>query len=80
MVPYVGGGGYSIYYSEAQGTTKLNGTTLMAPYWVAGCLFQLDWLDEETARDSYTEGGIENSFLFIEAKQYIKSSETSENR
>lgn len=74
VVPYGGGGVYTIVFKEELAATSFNGTTQAAPYWVAGLLFQLNWLDKVSARTSYIESGVENTFLYAEARQMFTSS------
>lgn len=74
VAPYIGAGIYSMYYSEKLASSSFNGFTQAAFYFEAGVLFQLNWCDPVSARDSYLEAGIENTFLFIEAKKMWASS------
>lgn len=66
IVPYVAGGGYLMFYKEALGDSSFNGNTLMAGYFRGGFAFQLDWIDPKGARTSYSESGIESSFIYLE--------------
>lgn len=78
LAPYAIGGVYQVIYSETQANATLDGTTLVAPYYGFGLMLQLGWLDHTAAVDAYTESGIENTFLFVEARQYIASSEATD--
>jgi len=66
VVPYVHGGIYSTIYEETGDFTTLSGTTLLAFYMSGGLMFQVDWLDDHSAREGYVSSGIENTFIFIE--------------
>lgn len=74
IAPYVGGGAYMMSYKEELAGDSVNGTTDPALYVIFGALFQMDWIDKRAAVEAYTEGGIENTFLFIEARNYFSSS------
>lgn len=74
IAPYVGAGAYMTIYKETNGTDSFNGQTDPAPYYYGGLLFQMNWLDKSAAVEAYSEGGIENTFLFIEGRQYMASS------
>ncbi len=76
VAPYVGGGVYTMLFKEDfGGGNSFNGNTSPAPYVNAGVLFQLNWIDKSTAVESYTEAGIENTFVFVEARKYMASAE-----
>jgi hypothetical protein len=75
FVPYVGGGAYLAMYSEVQNSNPTkSGNTQIAGYYNIGFLMQLDWVDKDTSRKAYEESGLENTFIIIEGKQYIASS------
>jgi hypothetical protein len=78
IAPYVVGGGYTVIYSETQANLALDGTTMIAPYYAVGVLLQLGWLDKQAAVDAYTESGIENTYLFVEGRQYMASSQVND--
>ena len=78
IAPYAGVGMYVAKYSEEENGNENGGNTAPAPYYYFGALFQLDWLDQAAAVDAYTESGIENTFLFLEARQYLASSEAAD--
>lgn len=74
VVPY-GSFGYSYFvYKENydDGTTieEISGKTdhFFASF---GLLFQLDWLDSSAHANAYNEIGLENTFIFIEAKTLL---------
>lgn len=73
IAPYVGGGVYMMNYKEELAADSVNGITDPALYFLFGALLQLDWVDSAAAVEAYTEGGIENTFLFLEARNYISS-------
>ncbi len=74
VAPYGSAGVYSVLYKEESVSASFNGTTQVAPYFSFGLLFQLDWLDRASARESYLESGIENTFIYMEGRQFIASS------
>lgn len=78
VAPYVVGGLYTVLYKESSTsggiTQSSNGNTQPAPYFGAGVLFQLNWMDRSAAVESYSEAGIENTYLFAEIRQYMASS------
>ena len=78
IAPYLGVGVYVAQYSEEENGNENGGTTSPAPYYYIGALFQMDWIDRYAALEAYSESGIENTFLFLEARQYIASSEASD--
>ncbi len=73
VVPYLAGGLYTAYYRETQASLSFNGTTQVAPYFSGGVRFQLDWIDPMAAREAYFNSGINNSFLFAEARKMMAS-------
>ncbi len=78
VAPYVIGGVYEIIYSEVQANTTLEGTTLAAPYVGGGLMLQLGWIDKTAAVDAYTESGMENTFVYVEARKYIASQDEND--
>lgn len=74
VAPYISGGVYSMLYSENYGNVTFSGNTQPAPFYSAGVLFQLNWLDPISAVTSYTESGLENTYVFAEIRQFMKSS------
>jgi len=74
VVPYVSAGLYSMIYKESLGGNSLNGSSQIAPYFNFGAAFSLDWIDRKAARVSYNDSGIESSYLFLEGRTYVKSS------
>ncbi len=73
VVPYVNGGIYSSFYQEETNGSTVDGTTLVSFYLTGGLMFQVDWLDDLTAREGYQASGIENTFIFIEGN-YLSDS------
>lgn len=78
FAPYAMVGGYQIIYNETQAGVSLDGTTFIAPYFGAGVYLQLGWLDPSAAVDAYTESGIENTFVFLEIRKYIASTDETD--
>jgi hypothetical protein len=74
IAPYVGGGAYVAFFSEKLSGNSFNGQTDPAGYYYGGLMFQLNWLEKPAAIDAYTESGVENTYLFVEARKYLASS------
>jgi len=70
VVPYASLGAYVMWYKESLASQSVNGRTSPGLFIALGSRFQLDWLDKSTDLDGFIEHGIENTFLFIEARQY----------
>ncbi|NJL23836.1 MAG: hypothetical protein HC902_00720 [Calothrix sp. SM1_5_4] len=75
FVPYVSGGGYVMIFREATPESSLNGNTAIAPYVHGGIALQLDWIDRQAARIAYNDSGIQNSYLFAEARMQMASTD-----
>lgn len=78
VAPYVGGGIYNMNYKESSAGDSAGGITDPALYFLFGSYFQVDWLDSTAAVEAYSEGGIENTYLFLEARNYM-ASETAQD-
>ena len=74
VVPYISTGAYSVLFSERQGNVNFSGNTQAAGYLSFGAKIQLNWADPASAVASYAESGLENSFVFAELRQFMKSS------
>lgn len=74
VVPYISAGLYSMMYKEILGGNSLNGSSQIAPYFIYGGMFSLDWIDRRAARVSFNDSGIQSSYVFLEGRSYIKSS------
>ena len=70
FVPYVAGGAYTMMYDESQSGNSSAGNTQAALYGSAGVQVQINWLDPVSAIEAYRESGIENSFVFAEARYF----------
>jgi hypothetical protein len=70
IVPYGAIGMYTIAYKESTASVSVNGNTLAAMYFSFGLKFQLDWIDSDGDYSSYDEQGMENTFLYVEARNY----------
>ena len=73
VAPYVSGGVYSMFYQETRDTGSVTGNTQISPYYSVGAQFQLDWLDRAAAREAYEEGGVESTYIYLEARGFIQS-------
>ena len=70
---YVLGGVYANVFSEKQSAVAFKGNTQAAPYFGAGINFQLNWLERGKAEDAYWEYGLENTYLYVEGRQFVSS-------
>lgn len=73
IAPYAFAGVYTALYDETRPGNSFNGTTGVAGYFGVGALFQLSWLDRAAAVEAYSESGIENTYLFAEARSYLET-------
>lgn len=74
LVPYISGGAYSIIYKEVLSETNtFGGNTFPAPFFKIGVQAQLNWFDQEAARVSYIDSGIENTFIYLEGRMHMAS-------
>ena len=73
VAPYISGGLYTVFYKEELEDKVFGGNTQASFYATAGVLMQLDWMDARAAIDAYREADIENTFLFLEARYFMKS-------
>jgi outer membrane biosynthesis protein TonB len=70
VVPYLVGGMYTDFWKETAGGLTAQGRTGFGFFYTLGLLFQLDWLDTETHETGYKDFGLENTFLFLEARSF----------
>jgi len=78
VVPYVSGGAYIAKYSESLSGSNVDGSTGVSFYYNFGVMMQLNWINKNVARVGYEENGVENSFLYIEGRQFLSSSEAKD--
>ncbi len=77
VVPYgTVGIGYVLYSETVANNENGGGTKTM--YAGAGLQFQLDWMDEQANIDSYEDFGLENTFLYLEARYYLDATSFSD--
>ncbi|MDZ4661970.1 MAG: hypothetical protein SGJ18_10180 [Pseudomonadota bacterium] len=76
LVPYGMLGAYAVYYSETEGSKSASGTTEAALFFAGGASLQMDWLFPEEALAAYKENGQESTFLYVEGRKYLASSQT----
>lgn len=74
LIPYASVGTYVVYFQESLEATTFEGNTEPALYYSAGVMIQLDRLEKSAARVAYEEQGMENSYFFVEARQFLGSS------
>ncbi len=79
IVPYGIAGAYTVIYSEKAGGLKVSGNSPVAPFIAGGVMFQLNWIDKDSADDAYQDYGLENTFLYAEARQFLAGSGTVPN-
>jgi hypothetical protein len=77
VVPYVTVGAYTDFYNESAGGISASGHSGIGAFYSLGMLFQLDWIDEEAHDSGYTDFGIENTFLFLEARSFIATQDVA---
>lgn len=78
IVPYGVAGVYSVYYREEQAASVFTGTTQAAPYFGGGVSFRIDAFVPEDSFNAYRENFQENSFVFLEVRKWIESSNISD--
>ena len=78
FVPYASGGGYSVLYQEKQLAQSVRGITNFGLYGIAGLLMQLDWLDPNTAVESFVENGVVASYAFAEVRYMAFADEAAD--
>jgi hypothetical protein len=74
IVPYGAAGGYTVYYREEQAASAFSGTTQAAPYFGGGVQLRIDSFVPEQSYEAYRESFQENSFVYLEARKYVASS------
>ncbi len=81
IVPYVAGSIWQMKIKESE-TGSINGGTLTSGVgfdYTFGALFQLNWMDLETANRTLNENGIQNTYLDIFATQYLRTLKKTES-
>ncbi len=78
FVPYASGGGYSVLYQEKHLAQSVKGITNFGLYGIAGLLLQLDWLDPNTAVESFVENGVVASYAFAEVRYLAFADEAAD--
>lgn len=73
IVPYASAGTYVVYYEEKLLSQKVGGNTSPGVYYGGGVAFQLNWLDETSASIAYDETGLENTYLYGEARSFVEA-------
>lgn len=76
VAPYVSFGGYTDFYHETIASQSVRGNTPIGMYYAGGLLFQLNWLDESSAVKSYDSLGLQNTYIFGEARSFISTTDT----
>lgn len=73
LVPYGFAGAYVVYYKEALASQSVEGRTSPALYYGGGLRFQLDWMDPGADDEALIGFGLENTYLFAEARAFSDS-------
>lgn len=73
IVPYGTIGAYSVIYEESLASQKVGGNTSVGLFYAGGVQFALNALDQDSAIASYDDTGLENTFLYVEARSFIAS-------
>lgn len=76
IAPYITGGIYSMIFKESIKSNipyTFNGNSGVSPYFTLGAMIQINWIEKTQTRRAYIDEGIENTFLFVEARQFMKS-------
>lgn len=74
FAPFVSGGFYTMIFKEQADTRSVNGNTQVAPFVSAGVNLLLDWLDRRSARQAFTDSGVQASYLYASVNTYLESS------
>ncbi len=74
IAPYASLGAYTNIYKETQAALSNGGNTQIAMYYSFGSLFLLDWLDQSSADRAYSETNLQATYIYVEGRQYMKSS------
>lgn len=78
LAPYASIGAYTTFYSESQSSVSYGGNTQAAMYYAFGALFLLDWIDQKSADNAFAETGLQATYVYVEGRQYMKSSSTTD--
>jgi len=79
IAPYLSGEIFSFDYKEDEGSAGTNsGSTAPGTSFTVGVLFQLNWLDPNSALDARNSSGLNNIFLDVFASQYNTSSSSTD--
>ena len=75
IVPYIAGSVWKMKIKESEDISDFGGTVTsgIGFDYTFGALFQLNWLDEDFARESLSNSGIQNTFIDVFATQYLKT-------
>ncbi|MCC6276696.1 MAG: hypothetical protein IT289_02130 [Oligoflexia bacterium] len=71
VVPYGFGGMYTVFYKESVGGLSVSGNSPFAPVVGGGLMFQMDWIDNDGNDYAYNEYGLENTYLYVEARMFL---------
>lgn len=75
VVPFGGGGVMTISGESDVGDVETDED--IVPYFKAGFLIQLNWLDRATAGMGYYNYGLENTFMIVQVRQISSTSDTA---
>jgi hypothetical protein len=71
--PYVGINIWQMDIGEKTASDSYSGVTQIGYNYMLGVLIQLDWLDQDTAKQSTFNSGLENTFIDLYITQYAKT-------
>ena len=71
VVPYVVAGMYTDLYNETDSGQSVQGNSAFSEFYALGLMIQLDAIDEEAHNTAYRDFGLENTFLFVEARSFL---------
>lgn len=78
VVPYGTIGAYTVFYDETLASQSVNGNSEIGLFFAAGVGFQLNWLDEISAMTAFQETGLENTYLFLEARSFLPADDLAD--
>lgn len=78
VAPYASLGGYTTFYRESQSSVSYGGNTQIAVYYAFGAMFLMDWMDQKSADNAFSETGLQATYLYAEGRQYMKSNSTTD--
>lgn len=85
FAPYIFAGAYEMIYKEEEITPSSNATqvitegeTAVDVFYGIGLLLQLNWLDDRSANEAFISHGLENAYIYLEARTFLSPGETED--